>query len=132
MSHEVVHSKGNINFMIQALSELQNSLKPFLAANPEYEKALEIVQVPERVLQFRVVWEDDQGKAQVNRGFRVQVRTFYISSIDFVSATDWLFASSFGSITLLSDPTKAVSDFTPPSTSPSSNSSGSNRRSRML
>ncbi|KIK04799.1 hypothetical protein K443DRAFT_675579 [Laccaria amethystina LaAM-08-1] len=56
----------------QALAELQNSLKSFLAANPEYEKALEIVQIPERVLQFRVVWEDDQGKAQVNRGFRVQ------------------------------------------------------------
>ena len=78
----------NINSMIQALAELKNSLKAFLAANPEYEKALEIVQIPERVLQFRVVWEDDQGKAQVNRGFRVQVR---ISSTDFVSATDLVF-----------------------------------------
>nr|AAA82936.1 NADP-glutamate dehydrogenase [Laccaria bicolor] len=56
----------------QALSELPNSLKPFLAANPDYGKALEIVPIPERVLQFRVIWEDDQGKAQVNRGFRVQ------------------------------------------------------------
>ena len=58
----------------QALNELSTSLEPFLAANPEYKKALDIVQVPERVLQFRVVWEDDQGQAQVNRGFRVQVR----------------------------------------------------------
>ncbi|PPQ65986.1 hypothetical protein CVT26_010646 [Gymnopilus dilepis] len=56
----------------QALDELTLSLQPFLAANPEYKKALEIVQVPERVLQFRVVWEDDKGNAQVNRGFRVQ------------------------------------------------------------
>ncbi|KAJ2915843.1 hypothetical protein MD484_g4569, partial [Candolleomyces efflorescens] len=56
----------------QALNELSTSLEPFLAANPEYKKALDIVQVPERVLQFRVVWEDDQGQAQVNRGFRVQ------------------------------------------------------------
>ncbi|TFK39245.1 NADP-specific glutamate dehydrogenase [Crucibulum laeve] len=56
----------------QALSELEHSLKPFLTANPQYEKALEIVQIPERVLQFRVVWEDDQGQPQVNRGFRVQ------------------------------------------------------------
>ncbi|KAF9446450.1 NADP-specific glutamate dehydrogenase [Macrolepiota fuliginosa MF-IS2] len=56
----------------QALNELETSLAPFLAANPEYKKALEIVQVPERVLQFRVVWEDDQGHPQVNRGFRVQ------------------------------------------------------------
>ncbi|KAI3605697.1 nadp-specific glutamate dehydrogenase [Moniliophthora roreri] len=56
----------------QALAELTQSLGPFLKANPQYQKALDIVQVPERVIQFRVVWEDDQGKAQVNRGFRVQ------------------------------------------------------------
>ncbi|KAK2463818.1 hypothetical protein APHAL10511_004123 [Amanita phalloides] len=56
----------------QALSELKNSLGPFLAANPHYQKALDVVQIPERVIQFRVVWEDDQGRAQVNRGFRVQ------------------------------------------------------------
>lgn len=56
----------------QALHELSTSLEPFLAANPEYKKALDIVQVPERVVQFRVVWEDDQGVPQVNRGFRVQ------------------------------------------------------------
>ena len=42
--------------------------------NPEYKKALDVVQIPERVLQFRVVWEDDNGIVQVNRGFRVQVR----------------------------------------------------------
>lgn len=45
---------------------------PFLKENPEYQKALDIVQIPERVLQFRVVWEDDQGKPQVNTGYRVQ------------------------------------------------------------
>ncbi|KAK7690361.1 hypothetical protein QCA50_007018 [Cerrena zonata] len=56
----------------QALHELTESLQPFLKANPEYQKALDIVQVPERVIQFRVVWEDDSGKAQVNRGYRVQ------------------------------------------------------------
>ncbi|KAF7761380.1 hypothetical protein Agabi119p4_9372 [Agaricus bisporus var. burnettii] len=56
----------------QALHELETSLQPFLATNPQYKKALEIIQVPERVLQFRVTWEDDQGKPQVNRGFRVQ------------------------------------------------------------
>ncbi|KAF5389724.1 hypothetical protein D9757_006001 [Collybiopsis confluens] len=56
----------------QALAELKTSLSVFLKANPSYQKALDIVQVPERVIQFRVVWEDDQGKPQVNRGFRVQ------------------------------------------------------------
>lgn len=60
-------------FVTQALHELETSLGPFIAANPRYKKALEIVQVPERVLQFRVTWEDDQGQPQVNRGFRVQV-----------------------------------------------------------
>ena len=57
----------------QALHEVSGSLEVFLKANPEYRKALEIVQIPERVVQFRVVWEDDQGKPQVNRGYRVQV-----------------------------------------------------------
>jgi len=56
----------------QALNELKQSLSYFLAQNPIYEKALDVVQVPERVVQFRVVWEDDKGQAQVNRGFRVQ------------------------------------------------------------
>ncbi|GJF00323.1 NADP-specific glutamate dehydrogenase [Phanerochaete sordida] len=56
----------------QALAELSTSLTKFLEAKPEYKKALEIVQIPERVIQFRVVWEDDNGKPQVNRGYRVQ------------------------------------------------------------
>jgi hypothetical protein len=60
---------------VKALGELTHSLGPFLAANPAYKKAFEIVQVPERVLQFRVTWEDDQGQAQVNRGYRVQAST---------------------------------------------------------
>jgi len=56
----------------QALGELTTSLTAFLEGNPQYKKALEIVQVPERVIQFRVTWEDDNGVPQVNRGFRVQ------------------------------------------------------------
>ncbi|RDB18615.1 NADP-specific glutamate dehydrogenase [Hypsizygus marmoreus] len=56
----------------QALNELTHSLTHFLAENPQYQKALEVVQVPERIVSFRVVWEDDQHLPQVNRGFRVQ------------------------------------------------------------
>ncbi|THH03869.1 hypothetical protein EW145_g5941 [Phellinidium pouzarii] len=56
----------------QALNELTSTLQPFLKANPEYQRALDIVQIPERTLQFRVVWEDDQGNPHVNRGYRVQ------------------------------------------------------------
>lgn len=40
--------------------------------HPEYRTALEVAAIPERVIQFRVVWEDDSGKLQVNRGYRVQ------------------------------------------------------------
>ncbi|SOV02449.1 probable NADP-specific glutamate dehydrogenase [Ustilago sp. UG-2017a] len=56
----------------QALNELSTSLAPFLEKHPEYKKALQIIQIPERIIQFRVVWEDDKQVAQVNRGYRVQ------------------------------------------------------------
>lgn len=56
----------------QALAELTHSLSSFLKANPSYKKALAIAQIPERVLQFRIVWENDAGQPQVNRGYRVQ------------------------------------------------------------
>lgn len=56
----------------QALSEIEGTLTPFLEKNPEYAKAFKVVQVPERVIQFRVTWENDKGELQVNRGYRVQ------------------------------------------------------------
>lgn len=40
--------------------------------NPAYLDVFERLCVPERVVSFRVVWVDDKGKAQVNRGYRVQ------------------------------------------------------------
>lgn len=61
----------------QALTELTVTLQPFLKANPDYQRALDVVQIPERVIQFRIVWEDDQGKLHVNRGYRVQVRLLF-------------------------------------------------------
>ncbi len=59
---------------IQAATEVLNSLKPFLDANPQYQDAalLERIVEPERQIMFRVPWLDDNGKVQVNRGFRVQ------------------------------------------------------------
>jgi len=57
----------------QAVKEVTSTLGPFLAKHPEYQRALDVAQIPERVIQFRVVWEDDKGVMQVNRGFRVQV-----------------------------------------------------------
>ncbi|KAF2759670.1 glutamate dehydrogenase [Pseudovirgaria hyperparasitica] len=58
----------------QAYKELASTLEnsSLFEKNPEYKKALEVAAIPERVIQFRVVWEDDKGQCQVNRGYRVQ------------------------------------------------------------
>ncbi|GFI56397.1 NADP-specific glutamate dehydrogenase [Clostridiales bacterium] len=58
----------------QAVREVLESLEPVAAAHPEYiERGIfESIVEPERVIKFRVPWVDDNGKVQVNRGFRVQ------------------------------------------------------------
>ncbi|KAL7625696.1 NADP-dependent glutamate dehydrogenase [Parahypoxylon ruwenzoriense] len=58
----------------QARKELVATLEEssLFQEHPEYRTALEVVSIPERVIQFRVVWEDDKGNLQVNRGYRVQ------------------------------------------------------------
>lgn len=57
-----------------ACSELASTLEnsTLFQQNPEYRTALAVAAVPERVIQFRVIWEDDKGQLQVNRGYRVQ------------------------------------------------------------
>ncbi|WP_312753897.1 NADP-specific glutamate dehydrogenase [Rummeliibacillus suwonensis] len=59
---------------LQAVKEILYSLTPVFAQRPEYMEAslLERIVEPERVVKFRVSWEDDHGKIQVNRGYRVQ------------------------------------------------------------
>lgn len=59
---------------IQAATEVLTSLEPVFEANPKYQEnaILERITEPERVIMFRVPWVDDNGKVQVNRGFRVQ------------------------------------------------------------
>ncbi|WP_307340913.1 NADP-specific glutamate dehydrogenase [Metabacillus malikii] len=58
----------------QAVKEIFDSLIPIFAKQPKYieHSILERMVEPERVITFRVPWVDDQGKVQVNRGFRVQ------------------------------------------------------------
>ncbi len=58
----------------QAVKEILSSLTPVFEKEPKYRKQgiLERMVEPERVITFRVPWEDDSGKVQVNRGFRVQ------------------------------------------------------------
>ena len=59
---------------LQAVREVFESLELVIDKHPEWEKAglLERFVEPERVIEFRVPWVDDQGNVRVNRGFRVQ------------------------------------------------------------
>ena len=59
---------------IQTVEEVLESLSPIVDAHPEYEKValLERMVEPERTIEFRVPWVDDNGQTHVNRGYRVQ------------------------------------------------------------
>lgn len=59
----------------QAVKEVLDSLRPVVEANEEKyrkEALLERLVEPERIIMFRVPWVDDEGKVQVNKGYRVQ------------------------------------------------------------
>ena len=58
----------------QAVGEVLTSLVPVVEANPAYitEGVMDCIVEPERIIKFRVPWEDEQGNIHVNRGFRVQ------------------------------------------------------------
>ena len=59
----------------QAVEEVVESLMLALERHPEYRKAkiVERMVEPERVVMFRVPWEDDQNEIQINRGFRIEM-----------------------------------------------------------
>jgi glutamate dehydrogenase (NADP+) len=61
----------------QAVQEVVESLSLVLDQHPEYRKAkiIERIIEPERVIIFRVPWQDDQGELHVNRGFRIQMNS---------------------------------------------------------
>jgi len=61
----------------QACREVIGSLSPVIERHPEYRSArlLERIVEPERVLMFRVPWQDDRGDVQVNRGFRIEMNS---------------------------------------------------------
>ncbi|MGP0567038.1 MULTISPECIES: NADP-specific glutamate dehydrogenase [unclassified Nitrospina] len=58
----------------QAVQEVAVSVIPYINEHPKYIKAriLERLSEPDRIIIFRVCWEDDRGKYRVNRGYRVQ------------------------------------------------------------
>ena len=57
--------------------EVFTSIVPFLEKNPQYkaEKMLERMIEPERIVTFRVVWQDDKNETHINRGYRVQMNS---------------------------------------------------------
>lgn len=59
---------------MQAVTEVAETVIPFIEANPKYQghMLLERMAEPERTVIFRVPWTDDQGQIQVNRGYRVE------------------------------------------------------------
>ena len=59
---------------IQTVEEVLTSLEPVIEKHPEYERnaILERMVTPDRMVEFRVTWTDDQGLPHVNRGWRVQ------------------------------------------------------------
>ena len=59
------------------VKEVLTTIVPVLEKNPQYKEAklLERMVEPERVIMFRVPWQDDKGEIHVNRGFRVQMNS---------------------------------------------------------
>lgn len=62
---------------LQAVHEVVESVMPIIETTPAYRQAkiLERIVEPERVIMFRVPWMDDNGRVQVNRGFRVEMNS---------------------------------------------------------
>ena len=71
---EVKNKSNNEPEFLQAVEEVLFSLEEYVEKHPELEQyaVLERFCEPERIIQFRVPWVDDQGKIHVNRAFRVQ------------------------------------------------------------
>lgn len=59
---------------LQAVQELAESVMPWYLEHPKYDRAqiMERLTEPDRIVVFRVCWEDDEGNVRANRGWRVQ------------------------------------------------------------
>ncbi len=70
----VVKRNGGESEFHQAVKEVLETLTPVVERHPKYQSSgvIELLVEPERIIKFRVPWQDDSGKIQVNRGFRVQ------------------------------------------------------------
>ena len=74
LMERVVKRNQNEPEFHQTVEEVLSSIEPVIEARPEYitSGVLERMVEPERIIKFRVPWVDDNGKVQVNRGFRIQ------------------------------------------------------------
>lgn len=72
--NKLVEQNAHETEFLQAAKEIIYSLAPVFEQHPEYVDAaiLERIVEPERIIKFRISWTDDNGKVQVNRGYRVQ------------------------------------------------------------
>ncbi len=73
LSHVAQRNPGQTEYL-QAVTEVMESLWPFIEKHPRYAEhgLLERLVEPERTVMFRVSWIDDHGTVQVNRGYRIQ------------------------------------------------------------
>ena len=73
MAGLIRRNPGELEFH-QAVQEVSATILPFLESRPEYREArvLERLTEPDRIIIFRVGWEDDEGNIRANRGYRVQ------------------------------------------------------------
>ncbi|MGE8320724.1 MAG: NADP-specific glutamate dehydrogenase [Comamonas sp.] len=73
LSYVEQRNPGQPEFL-QAVTEVMESLWPFIEKHPRYAEhgLLERLVEPERAISFRVSWTDDHGQVQVNRGYRIQ------------------------------------------------------------
>jgi glutamate dehydrogenase (NADP+) len=76
IAQTVARNPGEPEFH-QAVREVLESLAPVFERRPEYRtaKILERMVEPERVIMFRVPWQDDRAQVQINRGFRIQMNS---------------------------------------------------------
>ena len=74
---EVTAKNPNEPEFLQAVQEVTDSLAPVLERHPKYREGaiLERLIEPERVIMFRVPWQDDDGDVHVNRGIRVEMNS---------------------------------------------------------
>ncbi|MFC0253657.1 NADP-specific glutamate dehydrogenase [Massilia consociata] len=73
LQHVADRNPGQPEFL-QAVTEVMESLWPFIERHPRYTEQglLDRLVEPERVVMFRVSWVDDHGQVRVNRGYRIQ------------------------------------------------------------